>query len=100
MVECWHCKAESPTEHYDRVVHNRCALHGPWKGWRLAGRDLVSPTGVRMSPQRLEGLAWRLELEQRREARKMAARIREGKKRVRVVVVDLDDYRHQGIAAA
>ncbi|MEZ0470072.1 DUF3653 domain-containing protein [Luteimonas salinilitoris] len=68
MVECWHCKDETPAEHYDRIIHNRTPLYGPWKGWRLAGRDLVSPHGERFSPKRLEGLAWRQALEQRRDA--------------------------------
>lgn len=56
MVRCWHCKAESPDEHHARVVHGVCALYGPWSGWRLAGRELVSPDGDRLSPERLRGI--------------------------------------------
>ncbi len=72
MPTCWQCKAESSTAHHDRVVHNRHELHGPWSGWRMAGRDLVSPDGDRIAPARLQGLLWR----QRAEARRDAARAR------------------------
>ncbi|MCD9030365.1 phage protein [Luteimonas sp. Y-2-2-4F] len=68
MPRCRHCSAETDDAHYERVVHNRCSLHGPWTGWRMAGRDLVSPHGDRFSPERLEGLAWRMQAEARRDA--------------------------------
>ena len=29
-------------------MRNHVRLHGPWAGWRLAGRDLVSPEGIGM----------------------------------------------------
>ncbi len=57
MITCWHCKAESPPAHYDRVVHNVTALHGAWVGWRMAGRFLIGP-GVRITPERLRGWLW------------------------------------------
>ena len=106
MPTCRHCDAESPAEHYDRVVHNRCALHGPWRGWRLAGRDLVSPEGTRLTPKRLEGLVFRLEAEERlqrareRNASRKATAVR--RELVKVVVVELDDWRrrHFGGSAA
>ncbi|MCD9096523.1 DUF3653 domain-containing protein [Luteimonas fraxinea] len=106
MPTCRHCEAESPTEHYDRIVHNRCSLHGPWRGWRLAGRDLVSPEGTRLTPERLKGLAFRLEAEERlqraraRNASRKATAVR--RELVKVVVVDLDDWRrrHFGGSAA
>jgi len=41
-----------------RVVHNRMPLYGPWAGWRMAGRELVSPDGDRISPRRLLGILW------------------------------------------
>ena len=44
---------------YALMVHNHTPLYGPWKGWRLAGRDLVSPDKVRLSPERLKGLVHR-----------------------------------------
>ncbi|MBE0315027.1 NAD(P)H-dependent oxidoreductase [Xanthomonas citri pv. punicae] len=34
------------------------ARPGPWAGWRLAGRDLVAPTGERIPERRLRGLLW------------------------------------------
>lgn len=55
---CWHCGAEHSTAHHERLVHNRTLLYGPWHGWRIAGRDLVSPDGDRICPQRLRGLLW------------------------------------------
>lgn len=41
-----------------------------WPGWRFTdtGTELVSPSGQRFTPQRLEGIAWRLEAEARRDA--------------------------------
>ena len=78
---------------YALRVHNHTPLYGPWTGWRLAGRDLVSPDGTRFSPQRLRGLAWRqdastrLERAAARNAKKKPAQL------VRVVVVDLAVYR-------
>lgn len=55
MPTCRHCEAEYPGEHYDRVVHNQTSLHGPWAGWRMTGKDLVGPDGVRISPVRMRG---------------------------------------------
>lgn len=51
--------------HYRRVIENHVGLHGPWAGWRLAGRDLVSPEGDRINPQRLRGLLFRQDAEAR-----------------------------------
>ena len=52
---CFHCLAETPDEHYRRVVYNEAALFGEWRGWRLTGRDLVSPDGHRITAYRLRG---------------------------------------------
>ena len=68
MPRCRHCNAESPADHFARVVHNHCELHGPWSGWRMAGRELVSPEGDRITPERLQGLLWRQAAEARRDA--------------------------------
>lgn len=57
---------------YDRTVYNRQHLSGPWTGWRMAGRDLISPDGDRISPERLRGLLWR----QQAEAKLAAAQTR------------------------
>jgi len=55
MPTCFHCLAETSDEHYRRVVYNEAALFGEWRGWRLAGRDLVSPDGFRIAPHWLRG---------------------------------------------
>ena len=44
---------------YALMVHNHTPFYGPWRGWRLAVRDLVAPDKTRFSPERLRGLAWR-----------------------------------------
>jgi hypothetical protein len=44
---------------HERVIHNNMPLHGPWAGWRMAGRALVSPDGDRISPERLRGILFR-----------------------------------------
>jgi hypothetical protein len=55
---CFQCKTEHPDQHYERVVYNKHELHGPWAGWRMAGKDLVSPDGDRINPHRLAGFLW------------------------------------------
>ncbi|MFD0323841.1 DUF3653 domain-containing protein [Lysobacter gummosus] len=60
---CWPdnqpCPNNCAAALHERVVYNRQDLTGPWQGWRFRGRDLISPNGTRMSPERLQGLAWR-----------------------------------------
>lgn len=54
MPICFHCKAEHDAAHYDRVVHNRMHLHGPWQGWHMSGRYLVAPNKAgRITPELL-----------------------------------------------
>lgn len=83
---------------YALQVHNHTALYGRWQGWRMAGRDLVSPDGVRFSPERMRGLAWRQESEQHlsnaraRNAKQKA--VRQGST-VKVVIVDLAHWQAQ-----
>lgn len=63
--------------HYRRVIENHIHLSGAWAGWRLAGRDLVSPDRERISPERLRGLLFRQASEDRvssAAARNRAAR--------------------------
>ena len=57
-IVCLHCQAEHPQAHHERVVHNITPLFGPWAGWRMAGRELVSPDGDRITVRRLDGLLW------------------------------------------
>lgn len=59
MTTCFHCHAEHSEGHYERVVHNKTALYGPWAGWRMAGRFLVAPDRERITPERLCGILWR-----------------------------------------
>lgn len=59
MPICWHCKAETPAAHWERVVENRTALHGDWEGWRMSGRFLIAPGKAgRIMPARLLGMLW------------------------------------------
>jgi hypothetical protein len=51
---------------HDRTAYNLTPLHGPWAGWRMAGRVLVSPDGDRIAPERLRGLMFRETMEARR----------------------------------
>ena len=59
VITCFYCKQESTRAHWERVVENKTPLHGPWSGWRMAGRMLVSPQRERITPERLAGLIWR-----------------------------------------
>jgi hypothetical protein len=55
----------------ERVVYNKTPLFGPWVGWRMVGRELVSPDGDRINPERLRGMLFvesnRLRLQQLRQ---------------------------------
>ena len=102
MPRCRHCEIETDIEHHDRVVHNKAPLHGPWKGWRMAGRELVSPDGQRFTTERLRGLAFRLDAEARLERARARKQNAVRHQLVKVVVVDLGDWkrRHFGTSAA
>lgn len=105
---CWPngqaCPNHCAEAHFERTVHNITPLAGPWAGWRMAGKDLVGPDGARISPTRMRGILFRLEAEERltraraRNAKANAVR----RQLVKVVVVDLDDWkrRHFGTGAA
>lgn len=86
---------------HSREVYNHVDLTGPWAGWRLRGRDLVSPSGTRLSPERAEGLAWRQANEDRRDAarRRNATKSKPKPQRVKVVFVELALYLENGLAA-
>lgn len=46
---------------YDWQVHGNGALNGAWVGWRIAGDELISPDGVRLTlgmVKRLEYEVW------------------------------------------
>ncbi|TAA20544.1 hypothetical protein EA658_06180 [Pseudoxanthomonas winnipegensis] len=71
VTPCWPIGAPCPNacaaRRMDHLTRNHVELTGPWTGWRLAGKDLVSPSGQRVSPERMRGLLWRLEAEERRD---------------------------------
>ncbi|MBD9368364.1 DUF3653 domain-containing protein [Xanthomonas sp. XNM01] len=77
-------------------------------GWRFteSGRYLVSPAGEQMTAERLSGLLWRDQMELRRAGfasrRKAEAgtRGRQYGAKVKVVVVELDDWRERHFGRA
>ncbi|MFA5589719.1 MAG: DUF3653 domain-containing protein [Lysobacteraceae bacterium] len=78
-------------------------LGGPWKGWRIAGRVLVTPQGLRLPVERVKGLAWRQDAEDHLTKIKAANRARERStenQHVKVVVVTLAEFRAQRTGAA
>ena len=94
---CWtfgeQCPNACARAHYERVVHNHTELHGPWTGWRLAGRDLVGPGNRRSAPrisvERLRGLLWA----EAARVRAAAAKAKNGGHRGRVIALTLDRRR-------
>lgn len=72
-----------------------------WHGWKLRGGWLIAPDGQRMTRTRLEGLMFRDKRElrlagyaSRRKAE--AGKVASGHQRlVKVIVVDLDEYRRE-----
>lgn len=77
-----------------------------WYGWRLRGRHLVSDDGQRITVERLRGLMWRDKMELRlkgyasRRAAEEARQSASHRQLVKVVVVQLTDVRHRGVAAS
>ncbi|HBK46582.1 MAG TPA: hypothetical protein DDZ67_09150 [Xanthomonadaceae bacterium] len=76
-------------------------LTAPFAGWRIAGNYLVSPQGERMTPERLRGLLWRDQMELRlagyasRRKAETGTRARQYQAKVKVVIVELDDWRER-----
>ena len=60
---CWPegrvCPNDCAIQLHDRILHNLTPLHGPWAGWRMAGRNLVSPDGERIPVGRMQGILFR-----------------------------------------
>lgn len=46
-------EAEAIQFMHEALVHNRIHFGYEWQGWRMAGRDLVSPEGDRICANRL-----------------------------------------------
>ena len=78
-------------------------LADDWRGWRVRGRHLISPDGERITPERLNGLLWRDQLELRRAgyaSRRRAEAARRDRQPVKVVIVELAAFRCNGVTAA
>jgi hypothetical protein len=79
-------------------------LDGEWHGWRVRGRYLISADGQRIPQERLRGLLFRdaneLRLAGFESRRKAEANTRARSRgfKVKVIVVDLGDYRENGLA--
>lgn len=43
---------------FDEQILNHINLVAEWTGWRFRGKDLVSPDGHRINPQRLRAILW------------------------------------------
>ena len=102
---CWPdgkpCPNTCAGDLHRRIVDNHVDLTGPWTGWRLRGRDLVSPAGDRITPERIRGLMFRQQAEDRlAAARARRAALKQSRQLVRVVVVDLAAYLQDGLAAS
>ncbi len=103
---CWEpgepCPNSCAHEHYRRVIDNHVSLTGPWAGWRLAGRELVGPGGIRIPERRLQGLLWRADATDLRDAtrkRNAAAKARQ-QSLVKVVVVGLGEWRERDVGTS
>ncbi len=97
---CWPAGQPCPNacagDHYRRVVDNHSALYGPWSGWRMAGRDLIGPEGIRLSERRLRGLLWREASEQRIAQARIKRAAYEGRQyQVTVIRLPLADWHRE-----
>lgn len=85
--------------HYHRVINGHTDLTADWIGWKQRGKWLVSPQGDRISPERMKGILWRIQAEDRlaiakaRNIRNKAVR----QQSVKVVVVDLADWHARNV---
>lgn len=79
---------------YARVVDGHNDLTADWLGWKQRGRWLLSPAGDRINPERMKGILWRLQQEERLTAahNRNASRKAVSQGSVKVVVVDLADW--------
>lgn len=88
-----------------RVVEILTPMPPEWLGWQIRGNYLVTPTGEKIHKRRVEGMAFREGLELRRAgyaSRRAAEAGKSGRQygpRVKVVIIDLQDYRLNGVAA-
>src|SRR5690554_3425210 len=93
LPPCWHDNRQGPPNTcaaalYQQTVYNHHWLSAEWLGWRFAGRDLVSPEGDRITPERLRGLLWRQQAEVRPHDTRRAREKRASGKMVTVIRVE------------
>lgn len=84
-------------------AYGKADLGGPWKGWRIAGRVLITPQGLRLPVERVKGIAWRQDAEDHLAKIKAANRARahgSESQMVKVVVVTLAEFRSERNGAA
>lgn len=98
---CWpvgeQCPNSCAADLHRRGVTNHVELTGHWAGWRLAGCDLVAPSGERIPERRLRGLLWHANANDIRASvrRRNAKRKAVQHSMVKVVVVDLGQWRER-----
>lgn len=100
---CWPAGQTVPNAcaaaHHFRVVDGHTDLTADWLGWKQRGEWLVSPQGDRINHERMKGILWRLQAEERlaiaraRNAQEKAVRHQP----VKVVVVDLADWHARNV---
>jgi Phage protein len=44
--------------HYKEEILHHVDLRGNWQGWKIRGKDLISPDGDRISTERLRGILY------------------------------------------
>jgi len=61
---CWpegtQCPNNCAAQLYKRVIYNHTPLYGPWSGWSMKGRELVSPHKERIAVMALDRLLYRV----------------------------------------
>lgn len=93
-----------PREDAPRIVTIQSPMPDEWRGWRIDGNYLIGPDGVRLHRRRVHGLAWRYEQELVRAGYASQRKADTGKRgkqygpKIKVVVIDLGEYRAHGLA--
>lgn len=88
-----------------RLLEILTPMPAEWTGWQIRGNYLVTPTGEKLHRRRVEGMAFREGLELRRAgyaSRRAAEAGKSGRQygpRVKVVIIELSEYRINGLAA-
>ncbi|MCC6756733.1 MAG: hypothetical protein IT474_02055 [Arenimonas sp.] len=75
---------------YEEQILKHLNLTGDWNGWKFRGRDLVSPDGERISPERLRGILYK---EKADKSKRHAAAVAAGNAQEPGRIIRLDSYR-------